>query len=227
MRDAPTRAVVISTHAPRTGSDASAQCPAQPAKHFNPRSPHGERPHRNHAGACIRAISTHAPRTGSDAAEYPAARAAAISTHAPRTGSDKADKDGVQGLNIFQPTLPARGATEKLTAEQEEFNNFNPRSPHGERHRPTTTASAGIYFNPRSPHGERRNYLRRGRRYRLISTHAPRTGSDNIGKIDIIREITFQPTLPARGATVCLAIRLQAGRHFNPRSPHGERHKAP
>ena len=43
MRDAPTRAVVISTHAPRTGSDTQKQAEKANGWDFNPRSPHGER----------------------------------------------------------------------------------------------------------------------------------------------------------------------------------------
>ena len=33
----------------------------------------------------------------------------------------------------------------------------------------------------------------------------------------------FQSTLPARGATVALLRGAHGGKHFNPRSPHGER----
>ena len=67
MRDAPTRAVVISTHAPRTGSDK------EEAK----------------MKTCTIDISTHAPRTGSD--------------FTPTANARKFEQ--------FQPTLPARGAT--------------------------------------------------------------------------------------------------------------------
>ena len=58
-----------------------------------------------------------------------------------------------------------------------------------------------------------------------ISIHAPRTGSDAKAAGDAIRAVTFQSTLPARGATG-RAVRIGAdGRDFNPRSPHGERRK--
>ena len=57
----------ISTHAPRTGSDRIFPVfNMGGGKNFNPRSPHGERP----AGEIVEwgsaDISTHAPRTGSD-----------------------------------------------------------------------------------------------------------------------------------------------------------------
>ena len=58
---------------------------------------------------------------------------------------------------------------------------------------------------------------------RLISIHAPRTGSDE----RIYQHLTFthgfQSTLPARGATSSTFADLLGSAHFNPRSPHGER----
>ena len=123
----------ISTHAPRTGSDADYPTDKDPIN-----------------------ISTHAPRTGSDLAIVNYLPFPVISTHAPRTGSDT-------GLPI------ARTTTE----------DFNPRSPHGERQRCVSDKySLWKNFNPRSPHGERRKY------YKKYWTYS-----------------AFQPTLPARGAT--------------------------
>ena len=57
----------------------------------------------------------------------------------------------------------------------------------------------------------------------LISTHAPRTGSDlkRRGQIEIATQ--FQPTLPARGATLIFVSTNFRSFDFNPRSPHGER----
>ena len=57
-------------------------------------------------------ISIHAPRAGSDdkRQQYPD-RDRQISIHAPRAGSDIIN-DGADALdNIFQSTLPVRGAT--------------------------------------------------------------------------------------------------------------------
>ena len=104
--------------------------------------------------------------------------------------------------------------------------NFNPRSPRGERqHCKDIVSEQDYYFNPRSPRGERQ--------YHFILP---------------IRVITFQSTLPARGATnylknlcILLIISIHAPREgsdipivlagaaeqdFNPRSPRGERHPA-
>ena len=83
--------------------------------YFNPRSPHGERPKHSRALFAYMRISTHAPRTGSDGRK---ARKAAfrqnISTHAPRTGSDIYDVQQETITFTFQPTLPARGATDAI-----------------------------------------------------------------------------------------------------------------
>ena len=79
--------------------------------------------------------------------------------------------------------------------------NFNPRSPHGER----LSTSFPIYlhtdFNPRSPHGERRRTRFDTAGAGTISIHAPRTGSDGTHCPTLTGDHEFQSTLPARGAT--------------------------
>ena len=123
-----------------------------------------------------------------------------ISIHAPRTGSDA----------LFQVfCIPTE--------------DFNPRSPHGER------LGAGLWgqtpedFNPRSPHGERHKRRILPCPVQRISIHAPRTGSDTPRIRRSFCTKSFQSTLPARGATALSETgRYQAG-DFNPRSPHGER----
>ena len=197
------RALVISIHAPRTGSDIQARCPYQRQ---------GQ-------------ISIHAPRTGSDHAVQGMARG--LFNFNPR--SPHGERPACACLNQtpppeFQSTLPARGATSVSALCRRSNANFNPRSPHGERlsgsrhgrgarhisiHAPRTGsdglafkyasnfvpfqstlpargATAWIqarfahrcHFNPRSPHGERRccAWWRWNAR-------------------------PFQSTLPARGAT--------------------------
>ena len=149
-------------------------------------------------------------------------------------------------MYLFQSTLPARGATCQSSARVKRINDFNPRSPHGERRgeifgafcvkqfqstlpaRGATSplsfpaTNTKVHFNPRSPHGERHS-------------------SDGV----FLQHSPFQSTLPARGATVSdivlsdvLRISIHAPRtgsdvkrsmiialeaDFNPRSPHGER----
>ena len=125
-----------------------------------------------------------------------------ISTHAPRTGSDGFYLvRRLLRVHEFQPTLPARGATIGAGLWGQTPEDFNPRSPHGERpsaracggrprkistHAPRTGSDLrfkckrGTHsdFNPRSPHGERHMSVANLNAFALISTHAPRTGSD-------------------------------------------------
>ena len=146
---------------------------------FNPRSPHGERQ-----------CSLPQPLG-----------AFQISIHAPRTGSDLETTSDWCQIEVFQSTLPARGATRFSPFARARRSYFNPRSPHGERRALRLRMQPDGHFNPRSPHGERPNAPKFGKHRQLISIHAPRTGSD---------------TIPLFSAFV--------QRHFNPRSPHGERH---
>ena len=195
-------------------------------RHFNPRSPHGERQRLDDSCIQRRAFQPTLPARGATVNIIRLFQIVSISTHAPRTGSD------VSGVTVLDD-VPS---------------DFNPRSPHGERLHCSPSTGGLIYFNPRSPHGERRKQtssacpfgtfqptlpargatgrctllLLRGEfqptlpargatlvaEYKEaptpISTHAPRTGSDGfiVGTIAYIDE--FQPTLPARGATPML-----------------------
>ncbi len=145
------------------------------------------------------AISIHAPRGGSDELVGFLQARFCISIHAPRGGSDVSTET-------------------RLTRHQ----NFNPRSPWGERLNCTVSDGHDVNFNPRSPWGERP--WRRSSQY---------------------TEIQFQSTLPVGGATCGsmvsfpnTRISIHAPRggsdlgfrsirfswfNFNPRSPWGER----
>ena len=169
-------------------------------KHFNPRSPHGER---------LQGI-------------FSRRSSSTISIHAPRTGSDCSTSSVPSSPIRFQSTLPARGAT-FVAVFRERGDLISIHAPRtGSDQSATRRAGAGAYFNPRSPHGERLPFdfssigivpfqstlpARGATTYKcpdcgatVISIHAPRTGSDN---------------RPA--CEICCAA------HFNPRSPHGER----
>ena len=77
-------------------------------------------------------------------------------------------------------------------------------------------------FNPRSPCGERPAPAVVAARLGVISIRAPLTGSDS-GQSDLFMTTSvFQSALPLRGATLT-AKKRQSTRHFNPRSPCGER----
>ena len=170
----------ISIHAPRAGSDRPSIIAQPLPKNFNPRSPCGERQTGKQAPALtlrfqstlpvrgatqpvrlapgsVRGISIHAPRAGSDVwTEACAALNELISIHAPRAGSDVGPEDASVPLDLFQSTLPVRGATMRSTGSPSPASNFNPRSPCGERPRQQKAPS----------------------RTGGISIHAPRAGSD-------------------------------------------------
>ena len=171
----------ISIHAPRTGSDPPRFPSASSPRNFNPRSPHGER--RGCCSPCrkISSISIHAPRTGSDTAD---SSALIISTRfqstLPARGATSSRPTSITPRR-FQSTLPARGATLSSTAFYPHRQDFNPRSPHGERRSSPSSVSAATSFQSTLP--------ARGATVKYTIT---------------TRRKQFQSTLPARGATLPL-----------------------
>ena len=102
----------ISTHAPRTGSDETDKPIQMELAHFNPRSPHGERP-----GRWRRRVQRR------------------ISTHAPRTGSDRGHGRPECAQHHFNPRSPHGERRSRVNPSSLRRAYFNPRSPHGERRR--------------------------------------------------------------------------------------------
>ena len=103
----------ISIHSPRMGRDFHGGFDrVRRIGHFNPLSPHGERPPptTNHQPPTIREISIHSPRMGRDCFIYQPTNQPNISIHSPRMGRDF--------VHVVQASL---------------FLYFNPLSPHGER----------------------------------------------------------------------------------------------
>ena len=171
--------LTISIHAPRTGSDTTPRMRSTTTRHFNPRSPHGERRAASSVrevrplfqstlparGATLQAnlasghryISIHAPRTGSDVVEvYNVVAHNQISIHAPRTGSDDNGLFNEDDIAI-SIHAPRTGSDHLRRVRRIRRFYFNPRSPHGERRRRRKRDVHGdADFNPRSPHGERR-----------------------------------------------------------------------
>ena len=146
-----------------------------------------------------------------------------ISIHAPRGGSDAKQMGRVltpDGISIHAPRVGSDGALLALNRYREDF---NPRSPCGERHRAFRKLVLMVIisihaprvgsdrergctqdfltdFNPRSPCGERRGKRDSMATENNISIHAPRVGSD-------VLAVLVAPWLA----------------NFNPRSPCGER----
>ncbi len=193
--------------------------------HFNPRSPHGER----HDTAVTDAqaavdISIHAPRTGSDTmARTTSTRTPSFQSTLPARGATQSGLRLTLWRRNFNPRSPhgerrAGGASGARNA-----GDFNPRSPHGERRSSDNRSTPGRGFQSTLPaRGATSKYMRDvldylfqstlpargatdgcgggGAKKSDISIHAPRTGSDNAGTQEAIRQ-----------------------QNFNPRSPHGER----
>ena len=123
-----------------------------------------------------------------------------ISTLAPREGSDGFKKPEIAKALGFQPSLPARGATYIYRGDVF-LVLFQPSLPaRGATGAGGYNGLAGRDFNPRSPRGERHDENGLIDSYRVISTLAPREGSDR--KSGRIKGRAWD---------------------FNPRSPRGER----
>ena len=188
---------------------------------FNPLSPHGERHKPLSRRWRTRAISIHSPRMGRDLAVSRWEHGQRISIHSPRMGRD-----------LYQP------------GQRDGRSDFNPLSPHGERHQCRWSDRKGINFNPLSPHGERRPFRRpppRRADFNPLSPHGERLA----GAPESCGSVKFQSTLPAWGETIgqrfgrlLVLISIHSPRmgrdwsrspcnlrprHFNPLSPHGER----
>ena len=151
---------VISIHAPRVGSDTTAYViGGYPAKfqstlpawgatsivpsarstlHFNPRSPRGERLTLPSSCSSSKGFQSTLPAWGATPDGRHTRRDRRISIHAPRVGSDS-----------------------RRCSTSSEKQNFNPRSPRGERPRAQSWRCTRHDFNPRSPRGERRSGSRR------------------------------------------------------------------
>ena len=154
-------------------------------------------------------------------------------------------KDG-----LFQSTLPARGATGAYLRRI----GYHRISIHAPREGSDGCVSPPKRlpqnFNPRSPRGERPCPPWQACNCQRISIHAPREGSDptrpSISETLMLFQSTlpargatrydiatsaaatqFQSTLPARGATGQGRRRSLLPYHFNPRSPRGERPVSP
>jgi len=226
LQDTDINLASISIHAPRVGSDAmnsktksaiqafQSTLPVWGAtkydimydvrgRHFNPRSPCGERPTesiKKYTGGCI---SIHAPRVGSDSRRSTSSSSVCfISIHAPRVGSDL-PRAPHQRMHLY----------------------FNPRSPCGERQwadgriftntafQSTLPVWGATYtrryhqrhtcvFQSTLPVWGATGQIPAHRQLRLeISIHAPRVGSDGGDGQSHSARARFQSTLPVWGAT--------------------------
>ena len=168
--------------------------------HFNPLSPHGERPHLAHKCPHNWTFQSTLPAWGETLLMVTCGLRRGISIHSPRMGRDAAHGD---------VRTPARY--------------FNPLSPHGERLPRTTFIIISSRISIHSPRmGRDSNDMWRNALSR-ISIHSPRMGRDDLGKWHLRTNFPFQSTLPAWGETRDAIMGGRGAIHFNPLSPHGER----
>ena len=146
----------ISTHAPRAGSDRRICVYFRGVIYFNPRSPCGERPIALDNPILDTKFQPTLPVRGATSSCDLTLIGGPISTHAPRAGSDV--KSLLRGLRNqdFNPRSPCGERLSVNPVRALYSVNFNPRSPCGERP-PVLLRHHHIllYFNPRSPCGER------------------------------------------------------------------------
>ena len=204
------------------GERLDAEGAAAPPVDFNPRSPHGERLRRRRHASLRRSISIHAPRTGSDAVQASLRGKRLISIHAPRTGSDCPQRRFPRSLPI-SIHAPRTGSDPNPRICQKLREDFNPRSPHGERRlwRMTTIFLLQISIHAPRTGSDRGSALRR-RTLRVFQSTLPARGATRARTLTQITDL-FQSTLPARGATRAPCESSADRSDFNPRSPHGER----
>ena len=194
-------------------------------RHFDPRSPRGER--RRDRGSTCYAPNNFYPRSprGERRCSAPCAgQTVQISIHAPREGSDFPEQPVWAVEVIFLSTLPARGATKLSQAH----NNQHSISIHAPRegsdqslllldlgqvvisiHAPregsdfpfSCNDKGPAHFYPRSPRGERHvNADLIDDEYQFLST-LPARGATIFAHTFPFYVLTFLSTLPARGAT--------------------------
>ena len=148
-------------------------------RHFNPRSPRGERrfglPHQRGT----RNFNPRSPRGERPGVFTGNWSQAWISIHAPRVGSDGPGRTCSFPHCNFNPRSP-RGERRVVQQETRKAGNFNPRSPRGERLRIERQAKLRVEFQSTLPAWGATCHEIHQRGTARISIHAPRVGSDGI-----------------------------------------------
>ena len=184
------------------------------------------------------------PSRGTTYPFFPAVQLIDISIHVPLAGNDLSFSAPQTGTKKFQSTFPSRGTTCSHTAGLPPQNisihvplagndgrknslfaqreNFNPRSPRGERPDFFVLVSSREYFNPRSPRGERPSaYVTKSGMSEFQSTFPSRGTTRRSISIPVHEFISIHVPLAGNDATCPRDV--SDAIHFNPRSPRGER----
>ena len=124
------------------------------SRYFNPRSPCGERLLPDLASGPSIEFQSTLPMRGATPPKEGSLTTRGISIHAPHAGSDQDQDRRACHAQDFNPRSPC-GERRALTYTRHRSAYFNPRSPCGERRACTGRTRRGSYFNPCSPCGER------------------------------------------------------------------------
>ena len=177
LRKLQRRDIIISIHAPRTGSDGFRRRSDDRLVYFNPRSPHGERPHHVLNREPSSEFQSTLPARGATQLKMVNIQNRYFNPRSPHGERRTAfSPENLQAL--FQSTLPARGATILL---------------------PLCVSRRGISIH--APRTGSDIVASKADCTIRISIHAPRTGSDENKRKRRTAGKRFQSTLPARGAT--------------------------
>ena len=119
---------------PARGATMIAFLTLYPYHHFNPRSPHGERRQMRTQSSTACVFQSTLPARGATQ-PYPCKLFPTfISIHAPRTGSDAFLSALIVPLSAISIHAPRTGSDSAADNFRTYGGDFNPRSPHGERH---------------------------------------------------------------------------------------------
>ena len=167
---------------------------------FNPRSPHGER---------------QAPSVSFLPGTY-------FNPRSPH-GERQPATEPCASANIFQSTLPARGATSLIWRERR-GRTFQSTLPARGATRVPRRGGRDDHISIHAPRTGSDDMIRRKEGTVMISIHAPRTGSDAVCLQKLLR-VSISIHAPRTGSDRCPMIQATVVAHFNPRSPHGERQR--
>ena len=123
----------------------------------------------------------------------------------------------------FQSTLPARGATCLIRILVSWIFHFNPRSPRGERQNEVLLNMVNFKFQSTLPARGATTPDHADNHYKQISIHAPREGSDDLLLVDYPAFASISIHAPREGSDAGLRKQHPRTLDFNPRSPRGER----
>ena len=167
--------------------------------YFNPRSPWGERQTFAYVARYVLKFQSTLPVGGATRTLTTKLYTGSISIHAPRGGSDTSRIINSGSIGAFQSTLPVGGAT------------GNPRG-----------LRVLTHISIHAPRGGSDVVSTYKVEIRIISIHAPRGGSDHV-KVPAAPAGFISIHAPRGGSDVYDHAGEKQERHFNPRSPWGER----